>query len=799
LILSVKVENWKSHENTELKFGEGTNILLGPNGGGKSSILEAVSFALFGTIPALRRRLVKQEDLIMNKPYRAEGAKVELRFRALDGREFTVRREIRRGSPSQAELREEGRLIAEGPERVTSYIQELLGMDYELYERAVYSEQDQLDLLLREKERKRRIDELLGIDKLEEARKKAGSLARALSLLAQKEKERLAGLEKERIGERLAKLAEEIRSHEERLSRVKEEEARVNRELKDKEEELRSLERVKEELAKMKEELESVRGSIRTLQVQHDRLRGELGSMAGVPLDQLREKVRLISAELEGVKRERQSKEEIYKRKWMEKEEKRAQITAHRSRAEQLARELERASEISKKLQEINLPRLEEELEKLRAKGERLLREKAEINAQTSELLKSLEQLKGASAQCPVCETPLEENRKTHLISEKNRRLGELQLRAGELEAEWRNNEAERRRKEELWREAQKLEVESRRAEELKKEWEGCLKKASELEKLLEEDTEELASLESEAKILRQREEETRNNLQLAQQTLYAAETLKTLETELVSAQARELLLNRAYAEKRKGFNEGRIEELRLETRKLTEEKGRLESELSGLQELLRREREQAEELERGRREMRRLEVELKVLQQAFEYFSKVQQALLKTQAVLREEFVEMVNDLMDRLWTRIYPYGDFNSLALRVQEGEYFFGLKDRGGRWVSLEGPVSGGEKAAACLAMRMAFSLALAPKLGWMILDEPTHNLDKNVIAEVAETLRERLPDEIKQVLLITHEEALEAAASGYLYRLTRDKSKDEPTKVELLSSPGFPTLSLGPEPS
>jgi DNA repair exonuclease SbcCD ATPase subunit len=98
-----------------------------------------------------------------------------------------------------------------------------------------------------------------------------------------------------------------------------------------------------------------------------------------------------------------------------------------------------------------------------------------------------------------------------------------------------------------------------------------------------------------------------------------------------------------------------------------------------------------------------------------------------------------------------------------------------------------------------MRMAFSLALAPKLGWMILDEPTHNLDKNVIAEVAETLRERLPDEIKQVLLITHEEALEAAASGYLYRLTRDKSKDEPTKVELLSSPGFPTLSLGPEPS
>jgi exonuclease SbcC len=793
LILSVRVENWKSHENTELKFGEGTNILLGPNGGGKSSILEAISFGLFGTVPALRKRLIKLEDLIMNKPYRAEAAKVELSFQAPDGREFTVKREIRRGSPSQAELREGGKLIAEGSERVTSYIQELLGMDYELYERAVYSEQDQLDLLLREKERKRRIDELLGIDKLEEARKKAGSLARTFSLLSQKEGERLAGLEKEGIEEKLAKLAEEIRGYEERLSRVTEGRGRVERELGNKEEELRSLERVKEELARIEKELESVKGSIRTLQAQLDRLRGELGPLARTPLNQLREKVRLVCAELEGVKKERLSKEELYKLKWKEKEEKGARISAYRTRAGQLERELEQALEASKKLQEINPPRLEEELEELRATGERLLKEKAEIGAQTAELLKSLEQLRGASAQCPVCETPLEENRKNHLISEKSKKLSELQLRANELEVELKRNEAERRRREELWREAQKLEVESRRAEELAKERSECLGKATELENLVEKEIEELALLESETRALRQKEEETRTSAQLAQQALQAAERLKTLETELTSTQARELLLNRSHAEKKKGFDQGKIDELKLVVRKLTEEKGRLESELSGLQELLRREREQAEELEKRRREMRKVEVEVKNLQQASEYFSKVQQALLRTQAVLREEFVEMVNDLMDRLWTRIYPYGDFSSLALRVQEGEYLFGLRDRTGKWVNLEGPVSGGERAAACLAMRMAFSLALAPKLGWMIFDEPTHNLDKNVIGEVAETLRERLPDEIKQVLLITHEEALEAATSGYLYRLTRDKGRGEPTKVELLSSPSFPALN------
>ncbi len=790
------MENWKSHEKTELRFGEGTNILLGPNGGGKSSILEAISFALFGTVPALRKRLIRLEDLIMDKPYRAEKAKVELLFQAPDGREFTVRREIRRGSPSQAELREEGKLIAEGPERVTSYIQELLGMDYELYERAVYSEQDQLDLLLREKERKRRIDELLGIDKLEEARKKAGSLARTFSLLAQKGEERLAGLEKEGIEEKLAKLAEEIRKHEERLSSATVERRRVEEELEKKEEELHSLERLREELTKIERELENVKGSIRALQAQCERRREELGPLSRTPLNQLREKVQLLRAELEEVKKERLCKGELYREKWGKKEEKIARINADKKRAEQLAKELEQALKATKKLQEMDLPRLEEELEELRTKGERLLRERADIDAKKSELQKSLEQLRGASAQCPVCETPLEENMKEYLISEKSKRLSELQLKIDELEVEWKRNETERRKKEELWKEAQKLEVESRRAEELVKERSECLKNVAELEKLLEKEIEELALLESETKALEQKEEEIRASVQQAQQALKAAEELKTLETELMRAQAKELQLNRSYVEKKKGFDQEKIERLELEIKELTEEKGRLESELNGLQELLGREREQAEELEKKKREIKRVKAEVKNLKQASEYFSKVQQALLRTQAVLRGEFVEMVNDLMNRLWTRIYPYGDFSSLALRVQEeGEYLFGLRDRTGKWVNLEGPVSGGERTAACLTMRMAFSLALAPKLGWMVLDEPTHNLDKNVIEEVAETLRERLPDEVKQILLITHEEALEAAASGYLYRLTRDKGRDEPTKVELLSSPSFPALNPG----
>ena len=37
-------------------------------------------------------------------------------------------------------------------------------------------------------------------------------------------------------------------------------------------------------------------------------------------------------------------------------------------------------------------------------------------------------------------------------------------------------------------------------------------------------------------------------------------------------------------------------------------------------------------------------------------------------------------------------------------------------------------------------------------------------------------------LEQVILITHEESLEKAATGNAYRFYRDKEKDEPTRVE-----------------
>ena len=99
----------------------------------------------------------------------------------------------------------------------------------------------------------------------------------------------------------------------------------------------------------------------------------------------------------------------------------------------------------------------------------------------------------------------------------------------------------------------------------------------------------------------------------------------------------------------------------------------------------------------------------------------------------------------------------------------------------WVSVDGIASGGERSIACLALRIAFSMALVPNRKWLILDEPTHNLDLNAIHQFTSVLREKINRFVEQVFLITHEERVSEGVMGSLYKLERNKEINEPTKI------------------
>ncbi|NJL44449.1 MAG: AAA family ATPase [Nitrosarchaeum sp.] len=52
-ILSIKLTNFKIHSQAEFNFSDGVNALLGKNGSGKSSIVDAIGIGLFNANTSL--------------------------------------------------------------------------------------------------------------------------------------------------------------------------------------------------------------------------------------------------------------------------------------------------------------------------------------------------------------------------------------------------------------------------------------------------------------------------------------------------------------------------------------------------------------------------------------------------------------------------------------------------------------------------------------------------------------------------------------------------------------------------
>jgi DNA repair exonuclease SbcCD ATPase subunit len=284
---------------------------------------------------------------------------------------------------------------------------------------------------------------------------------------------------------------------------------------------------------------------------------------------------------------------------------------------------------------------------------------------------------------------------------------------------------------------------------------------------------------------------EIKEKEELLRRTLEEKSNLEAIRQRILDLE--NLIERRREYEKRKEEIEKKIVELEklLEGKNIEEMEKRLigliskekevAMEIKGMEEIVRRETKRKEEIEKSLEFAEREKTQVEKLSKILIDLKVFKQALEITQVKIREDFIETVNHYMANIWPNLYPYGDYISLALKIEEGDYVLQLQERSGRWVNVEGIASGGERSLACLALRIAFSLALAPQLRILILDEPTHNLDQKAVEELAKVLRENISEFMDQVFIITHDERLQEAVTGKAYKLERDKSVDGYTQV------------------
>ncbi len=165
----VQLENIRSHIKSTVPFTRGFNCLVGGLGTGKSSVLYAVDFALFGEPLGRSFEYLLRED--------ADSAKVTVQF-TQNGRTYKLIRALKRRGKGigqdfeELKLFEDETLIASmKTDAVAEQFKAVTGLDKDLYREIVWVRQEHLKELLdaTPRERQRRLDELFGLSDYETA------------------------------------------------------------------------------------------------------------------------------------------------------------------------------------------------------------------------------------------------------------------------------------------------------------------------------------------------------------------------------------------------------------------------------------------------------------------------------------------------------------------------------------------------------------------------------------------------------------------------------------------------------
>ncbi|MFW6017273.1 MAG: DNA double-strand break repair ATPase Rad50 [Halapricum sp.] len=276
----ISLQNFKCYGDADLRLNPGVTVIHGVNGSGKTSLLEAAFFALYGA-----RALDATLDEVVTTG--AEETVVELWFTHAGG-EYYLKRRVRAtgGRPTTAECVLEGpEATYDGARDVGKRVAELLRMDHEAFVNCAYVRQGEVNKLINATpgERQDMIDELLQLGKLEAYRSRASDARVGVGRVRDDKQGALAQLD-EQIETKEAKnlhgtlndLQSDLRAAESEIERFEEQRETAVETLEQAQSALEEYEQKRETLDAVEDDIEDLETTITDTERKRESLQSEI-------------------------------------------------------------------------------------------------------------------------------------------------------------------------------------------------------------------------------------------------------------------------------------------------------------------------------------------------------------------------------------------------------------------------------------------------------------------------------------------------------------------------------------------
>ncbi|WP_457622809.1 AAA family ATPase [Persephonella sp.] len=882
ILKRIYLKNFLTHTETEINFPDrGIIVFIGENGAGKSSIIEGISFALFGKTT----KGYLQDAVQWGK----NESKVELDF-IKHNEIYRIERVIsikgKKALSSGIIYKKIGEsFLPYYQKNITREIPKLIGLTSKTFFSSVLIRQGEIENLIdmKPRERAKLFEEILDMTLYQMVAELAGEKRRSLesqvklvsstvpdvqaiyedlknlksTMLRVKKNRESLQRKKETLESNIQDLRkkyetdlnekEKILKIYHKIDIIEEKIKSYEKDIKNREEELTEIKNKEKEITSLKpfvkryEKIENILDLFRQLEAENEKLRT------------LEDRIKEIE---ERKKIKRDLKDTAHK--YEEKEKYLKEITAKLNEMSKLKGELnsfeDRTKELKKKLSEtmkdaqeialeltefkkiyrilfdnpvaINqfIANCEQDISKLEEEIKKTIKEKAEIEAEGKELKRKKEKIDSLEGSCPTCERPLDTHSKEEILKEIEQKLQLLRNRYRKVKDQEKKLsqllKREKYIKEKLLdykdlftkhkeAESELLKIRSKLFVNQKKikEFEGIERERSEIEKFLSENRDlYLSYKEAENFLSRVDPEKIKKELNKVKEKIRTLNRkLKNEDQKKIKEEYQDLKkkVERYFSIKeqvaRKDQLKKEIKELKAEIKKLSEEKRSLKKSVKDLNQLetdLNRIRSEIESKETElksiieekseiEKEITRLETEIQLKEKEIKKTEEIKKDLQKTKEKIEkyrkieralgpDGIQKIIRDTalheLPKLTNQIFSIFGFPFQQVKFSEDFDITLLApslEKKDRLISVNA-LSGGQKTALGIALRLAIGRFLSSKNEMLILDEPTVHLDDQRRSELINLLLElRRKKFVNQLIIVTHDTEVEDAADNIYY--------------------------------